>query len=1010
MAKKPTRIKRHAVKRTVKRPVAPARGPSPAVKSDTQVVNDATEPRGEWAGPTVVAVGASAGGLDAFSQILEHLPAAPNVAFVFIQHLSPQHESALPTLLSSRTRLPVVEVTDGMRVAANHVYVMPSNAHMGIKDGRLTLLPRPIDRSQFTPIDAFFESLARSAQERAIGVILSGTASDGALGIREIKAAGGITIAQSPESARYDGMPHASIATGLIDLVLSPREIAEQVSDVRKHVDTPGKSVAEASGSLPNDDQFRELFILLRRASGIDFKQYKTPTVKRRLLRRMALQRLTDVGSYLNYLREHQSEVAALCDDLLIHVTRFFRDPDSFKALETSGLSELALERSDDPIRVWVPGCATGEEAYTVAIVLMEALGDQAADRRIQIFATDVSDSTIEHARSGSYGPGIAADVSPERLRRFFTKADGGYRVSKPLRDLCVFARHDLARDPPFSRLDLLMCRNVLIYLDVALQRRLISEFQYAVKPGRFLMLGSAETVGPQAAFALVDKKWRLYRRTPGESGVRFPPASERLADLHQPPSPAAARSRADLRSVPEEASRIVLDKYGPPGVVVDANLDIVHFRGHTGLYLESASGEPSLNLLKMARGGLLHPLRSALQTVRKKGQAVRREGVIVEQNGSSKAINLDVAPLSTGRGEFFLVLFEAPANPAIVPKRTRKSGVGAESSQRPRHDARVGDLRRELAANRDYLQSIIQDLEAANEELQSANEEILSSNEELQSTNEELDTAKEELQSTNEELNTLNDELQSRNQELAVVNSDLVNLLGSVAIPIVIVGSDMRVRRFTPAAERLFNLIPGDVGRPIGQIKSNLQFDNLEGLIRATIDGLDPHEEEVLDHDGRWYLLGVRPYRSIDHRVDGAVLTALDIDDSRRHQQHVERTRDYFMGIVETISQPLIVVDDQMRVRTANRSFYDLFETTPRHTEGKSIYQLDGGRWNTPELRSALTAAAAREGGDHVRIAHATGLEHATQVMLSVRGFELDRSKHWILIAMDVHDGSKAD
>ncbi len=1000
-------IKRNRVKRVSKRS-APARVVAAPAEADDQEVERETGPPLDAPGPTIVAVGASAGGLDAFSQMLEHLPAAPNVAFVFIQHLSPQHESALPTLLANRTSLPVVQVTDGMPVAANHVYVMPSNAHMEIYDGHLSLLPRPGDRTQFTPIDAFFESLARAAQERSIGVILSGTASDGAIGIREIKAVGGITIAQSPESAKFAGMPQAAISTGMIDLVLSPKEIAEHVSEVRRHPYVLGKAAAEASGSLPNDDQFRELFGLLRRSNGIDFKRYKTPTVKRRLLRRMALHRLTDVDSYLTFLREHPSEVNALCNDLLIHVTRFFRDQDSFKALETAALAELAAERTDDAIRVWVPGCATGEEAYSVAIVLMEVLGDRAADRKIQIFATDVSESAIEQARSGSYPASIAADVSPERLRRFFTKADGGYRVSKMLRDLCVFARHDLAHDPPFSRLDLLVCRNVLIYLEPTIQQRLISEFQYAVRPRRFLMLGSAETAGPQSAFTLVDKKWRLYRRSAGESAPHFAPADR----AQQPRSLAphtSLRSRVEMRPVPDEASRIILDKYGPPGVVVDANLDIVHFRGHTGPYLESASGEPNLSLLKMARGGLLQPLRSALQLARKNHRSVRREGVIVQRDGNWSAINLEVVPMSTGRAEFFLILFETPAAPAAAGKGRGKTSA-AKSKPVPRADARVADLRRELAASRDYLQSIIQELEAANEELQSANEEILSSNEELQSTNEELDTAKEELQSTNEELNTLNEELQSRNQELAVVNSDLINLIGSVAIPIVIVGNDLRVRRFTPAAETLFNFIPGDVGRPIGQIKSNLQFENLESLIRATIEGFDSHEEEVLDRDGRWYVLGVRPYKSLDNRVDGAIVTALDIDDAKRHRKHVERARDYFMGIVETISQPLLVVDDQQRVRTANRSFYDLFETTPRQTEGISIYQLDHGRWDTPALRGALAAAAAKAGGENVRIPHITSLDPAKQVTLNVRGFEVDTSKHWILIAMDVDDGPKGD
>src|SRR5262245_52351785 len=549
MAKKAARSGRqptkHAPPRKAPRPAAPAR------QVEHRQQQPALEEPPPQLAPTVVAVGASAGGLDAFSQILDDLPASPNVAFVFVQHLSPQHESALPALLAARTSLPVIPATDGMRIEPNSVYVMPPNVQIEIVDGHLNLFLRPHDGSQFNPIDFFFESLARTAQERAVGVILSGTASDGAIGIREIKAVGGITIAQTPESAKYDGMPRAAIGTNMIDLVLSPKEIAQHIGDVRHHPYLVLKPGIEAGDELlPSEEQFRELFALLRRVSGIDFKQYKTPTVKRRLLRRMALHRMTEVDAYLRYVREHPPEATALCQDLLIHVTRFFRDPDSFKVLESHALQEIAVERGEDPIRIWVPGCATGEEAYSVAIVLMELLGERAADRKVQIFATDVSDSAIEQARGGAYPSSIAADVAPERLSRFFTKSDGGYRVSKILRDMCIFARHDLARDPPFSRLDLIVCRNVLIYLDAALQKRVISVFHYALKSRGFLMLGAAETTGPQAAFTLVDKKWRLYRKTPVESVVTFALPHDRLPEIRATGHAIALTPRPEGRPV----------------------------------------------------------------------------------------------------------------------------------------------------------------------------------------------------------------------------------------------------------------------------------------------------------------------------------------------------------------------------------------------------------------------------------------------------------------------------
>ena len=954
--------------------------------------------------PTVVAVGASAGGLEAFSQILEKLPPSPNVAFVFVQHLSPQHESALPSLLSARTTLPVVQVTDGMRIESNHVYVVPPNVQMEVTDGRLNLQPRPHDRSQFTPIDFFFESLARWARQQAIGVILSGTASDGAIGIREIKAVGGITIAQTQESAKYDGMPRAAIATGMIDLVLSPQEIAEHISHIREHPYLVRNLGPEVGGELvASDDQFQELFAILRHASGIDFTHYKTPTVKRRLLRRMALHRLTDINSYLRYLGEHPAETASLGRDLLIHVTRFFRDPDSFTVLEAHALYEIVFEHDDSPIRIWVPGCATGEEAYSVAIVLMEVLGNRPSARKVQIFATDVSESAIDQARHGMYPASIAADVTPDRLSRFFTKADGGYRVAKILRDTCIFARHDLARDPPFSRLDLIMCRNVLIYLDGALQSRLASAFHYALKPRGFLMLGAAETTGPQPSFALIDKKWRLYRKAPMDATVTFALPHDRVTDMRAPGRTAPVSLRPEGWPVQDEANRVVLDKYGPPGVVVDTNFDIVHFRGHTGPYLEPPTGEPSLNVLKMARGGLLHPLRSALNLAQRKRRAARKEGVLIQRNDEWTAVDFEVMPLITSRGEYFLILFETPA--AAPRGKARKSGPGGRKE--PRGQAagnRIADLRRELAASREYLQSIIQELESANEELQSANEEILSSNEELQSTNEELDTAKEELQSTNEELNTVNEELHSRNDELARVNGDLLNLLGSVDLPIVIVGDDMRIRRFTPAAERLFNLISGDIGRPISQINSNVVVENLEALIRAAIEGVNLQEQEVRNRDGYWYSLRVRPYRGVDNRLDGAVVTAIDINASRLNQTQVERSRNYFTAIFELVDQPLVVLDGSLRVRAANVAFCQVFHATRREIDGASFFDLSNGQWNTPELRNVLAVASTDEATHDISIPRdqANGGQPS---VIRVRGLQLDDLSRWIVMAMEMTD-----
>jgi two-component system, chemotaxis family, CheB/CheR fusion protein len=835
--------------------------------------------------------------------VLQALPADLGMAIVLVQHLAPQHESSLPVLLGSVSALPVVQVSEGVRIEANHVYVIPPNAQLALKDGELQLSPRAADRSQFLPIDFFFRSLAESAQERAIAVVLSGTASDGAAGLREVKAAGGITIAQLPESAKYDGMPRAAIATGMVDFALRPDEIAAELVRIARHPFV--RDAAPAPAELPigessvedaarPDNQLARVFTLLRNATGVDFRLYKLPTIQRRMSRRLALLKLAGIPQYIEYIRDNPGEIQQLYQDILIRVTRFFREPETFDALSTHVFPELIARRGDEaPIRIWVCGCATGEEAYSVAIALLEYLGDEARSVPIQIFATDVSELAIENARTGLYPESIAADVSPERLRRFFTKGDGGYRIANTVRDLCVFARQDLTRDPPFSKLDLVMCRNVLIYMTAPLQRRLMGVFHYALKSSGFLMLGHAETIGPHSdLFSIRDKHSRLYNRKAGipQPAVSFPVDHGSTPPMR--PRRAVAPLRDEGRVLLSEANRVVLDRYGPAGVVVDGDLQIVQFRGQTGPYLEAPSGDPNLSLLKMAREGLLYGLRTALHSARERNEPIRREGLRVRHNGRWLDLNLSVVPLATADRKHYLVLFD-PLGPHGAAEKTAKGKKTLAQRKAPvrkrgkqPHDGVVLGLQQELAASRDYLQSIIQELEAANEELQAANEEILSSNEELQSTNEELDTAKEELQSTNEELNTVNEELQGRNEELSRVNSDLVNLLGSVEIAIVIVASDLRIRRFTPMAERVLNLIPSDVGRPISHIKPNIDCPELEQLIGEVVDRVVVREIEVRDRQGHVYSLRIRPYKNVDHRIDGAVLSLFDMSAGGRGPQ----------------------------------------------------------------------------------------------------------------------------
>jgi two-component system CheB/CheR fusion protein len=909
-------------------------------------------------------VGASAGGLEAFSQLLRVVPVDADLVIVFVQHLSPQHNSALPVLLSSQTTMPVIQVTEGMRVEPNHVYVIPPNVQMAITGDHLHLRPRPDDRSQYTPVDSFFSSLAESAQSRAIGVILSGTASDGALGIREIKAAGGITLAQKPDTARYDGMPRAAIATGLVDLVLSPHGIAAKIAQVARHPYIRQVPLQSGGEELRvRDDQLQQVFDMLRPVSGVDFKHYKLPTIKRRLMRRMALQRMTEMDDYIRLLQDNQSERQDLYQDLLIHVTRFFRDPDSFAALASDIFPKLLEGRRDDQlIRAWVSGCATGEEAYSLAIALLEFIQTAHVGTRIQIFATDVSEPAVEHARAGIYPASIEADVTPERLRRFFTKTDGHYRISKAVRDLCVFARQDLTKDPPFSRLDLILCRNVLIYMDAVLQRKLISIFHYALNPNGFLILGLAETVGAQPdLFSLADKKFRIYRKklTPGVSAMAVP-VERSVAGL--PRRTTLNDSDVSEKLLRSEVSRIIFDRYAPPGVVVDSEMQVVQFRGQTGAFLEPAPGEASLNVLKMAREGLLYGLRTALHAARRSRQPVRKEGLQVRDGQGWRSLNLEVVPLaSTGRLHY-LVLFDEPHRRRSERQQDKAALASRGRRTRGERASQLDLLQRELAASRDYLQSIIQELEAANEELQSANEEVLSSNEELQSTNEELDTAKEELQSTNEELNTLNEELHGRNEELSRVNSDLVNLLGSVQIAIVIIGNDLRIRRFTPMAEKVLNLIPGDVDRPIVHIKPNINCPDLEMLITEAIESVAPVERDVRDSQGRWYSLRIRPYKNLDNKIDGAVLALFDVDVLKRSEERVRLARQYADAIFQTSGQALAVVEPDLRIRLVNEAFGRFFGVGPNDIEGRRLDEI-GGQWNLSSLRTAVGTKADGEG-----------------------------------------------
>ncbi len=884
------------------------------------------------------------------------------MAFVVIQHLEPTQPSLLTPLLAEVSPLPVVEAANGMRVEPNRIHVIPPDADLGIHAGVLALLPRHKTGRLHLPIDGFLQALALDAGERAIGVILSGSGVDGTAGLRSIKAEGGIVMAEDPESAFARGMPASAVSLGLVDFLATPERIADELVRLSKHPYVASLH-ADVDPLVPDQETgLAALFTLLRQRVGIDFGSYKRTTVLRRIDRRMAIRRVSSLADYLDVLRAEPNESTALARDMLIHVTAFFRDFEAFRALEERVLRDLVEHKRAEPgssIRVWVPGCATGEEAYSVAIAILEAVGKSGEPPTIKLFGSDLSSEAIETARLGVYPDAIAEGVGPERLARFFERVDGGYRITKRVRDVCIFVKHDLTRDAPFAKLDLVSCRNVLIYFDADLQRRVVPMLHYCLNKGGHLFLGQSETVtGFRDLFTPIDMQSRLFAKTGTSARLAFPipGASDGPAKLaEQVPSDRAHPAREAQR----QADHFLLSRYAPPGVVVNERLEVLQFRGRTGDYLEAPPGQPQANVLRMARGGLAAHLHDAIERAQAQGITVRKEGLRIDPTQASRLFHLEVVPLSSvpdPHDRYFLIVFE-PADAGSDRPSVRPLAPSAAPE-----DAVVGAdrLRTELIATKDYLQSLVAEHQTTSEELVAANEALVAANEELQSTNEELQSAKEELQSTNEELSTLNDQLRTRNQELDQVASDLVNILSSVDIPVIIVDLDLRVRRFTPSARNIANLIPEDVGRSIEDLKLKVQVDDLSARMREVMRTLAPMQWEVLGQDGRWLRMDIRPYRAGENRLDGAVLSFIDVDDLKRAVQDVESARDYARSIVDTVSSALLVLDDGLRIQSANNAFVERFGAVASDVEGKRLGELGVGPWNDPTVQTALAAAVA--------------------------------------------------
>jgi two-component system CheB/CheR fusion protein len=914
----------------------------------------------------IVAVGASAGGLAPTVELVRELGPQPGIAVVVIHHLDPTHESGLVEILARATALPVVAATDGIRVERDHLYVLPPNAGLLIRQGVLKIVPRQAEGGLHLPIDRFFESLALDRDGLAVGVVLSGSGFDGTEGIRAIKREGGITLAQDTTAA-FGSMPESAIATGCVDFILPPGGLARELLRIGAH----GTWLAAAPPRATDEPEYRLILAAMQKASGVDFASYKHSTIQRRIQRRLFLCGLTDVAAYAELLKRDPAELEKLCEEVLIHVTGFFREPEAFEALRALVLPALCERRTQDtPIRVWVPGCSTGEEVYSIAICLLEFLGDAHRDLPIKIFGTDISLAVIEKARAGRYPPSIEQEVSSGRLQRFFTSEEGGYRIARFVRDACVFAKHDVTRDPPFSAMDLVSCRNLMIYLGTDLQDRVVALLHYALREPGFLVLGGSETVRAFAGFVAVDGKNKVYARTAAGPRLAFDFATPGLGLGSMPSSPSAATllerpvgSGSGPSDVYREADRLVLAEFAPPGVVVTSELAIVQFRGQTGSFLEPAPGAASFDLLRMTREALRLPLRRAIDRARSTQSRARESGVELVVGGMRRTLALEVIPFAvhSTQQRFLLVLFEdaTPPEAANEPPPPAPPPPAAETA-----------AREELAATRQYLESVIEQHEATNEELRAANEEIVSSNEELRSTNEELQSAKEELQATNEELRTVNDELRDRNMEATRLSDDLTNVLNSVEIPILIVGRDLRLRKFTPMAGKVFGLLAADLDRPLGAAQRLVAVaPGLVGLVSEVLESLRAAECTIQSSAGRWYRVSVRPYVTLGGRVDGTVVAAHDIDADMRAAESVAAARKYAEDIVETVREGLIVLDRDLRARSTNTAFQRMMRLAPTAIEGRRLDELGRAELATPALRTLLEGLADGSSVEGIRL-----------------------------------------
>jgi two-component system CheB/CheR fusion protein len=914
----------------------------------------------------VVGIGASAGGLKALKSFFKAVSETSGMAYIVLVHMSPDQPSMLDSLLQKETPVPVLFPRDGQRIEPDHVYIVPPDKQISINKGKIQLPALP-EKSNSFPINLFLQSLARDQKTNAAGIILSGTGSDGTQGIREIKAMGGLAVAQNKASADYDGMPKSAINTGLVDMELPPEQMPGRlisfysVSRKLLHREPDSDNKNEHSDS----EWINKIFAILKTRIGHDFSAYKRKTILRRISRRMGLNHIENLGGYVRYLRENPNEADVLFRELLIGVTRFFREPESYEVLKNRILpARIGQMNSDGIFRVWVPGCSTGEEVYSLAIVIKECLAEVSSDIQLQVFGTDIDSAAIDKARQGLFPESIAADVSENRLKRFFIKEDGYYCIRKEIRDDTVFSVQDILNDPPFSRLNLLCCRNLLIYFEAEAQKRLIPLFHYTLRPEGILMLGTSETIGGfTTLFKTLDKKWKIFSRREMTNSIHgkieFPSRMQGTgnAENHRPKK--RAPERADIGQLTQKA---VLEQFAPTAILVNADADILHIQGRTGRYIEAATGPPTHNLLDLARQGLRIELSSALRAARLSDEPVTRKRVAVEFNGNTRMINLHVRPQYAPKemSGNFLVVFED------IEELEQTAGSGQNGSGKiPAKKSRIAELEKELQVTRESHQATIEELESSNEELKSTNEEMQSANEELQSTNEELESSKEELQSLNEELQTVNAELQSKVEELSAARDDMHNLLNSTEVATIFVDNDLRVRRFTPDSTAIVNLIDSDVGRPLEHVVTNLRYKDMISDLKSVMRKLVPKKTEVQTAEGEWYQMRILPYRTTDNRIDGAVLTFSGIEDQKKAQDSLkssikamEDVEKIVRAVFDMSEAPTVVVDEAGRIIIANASYSEMMNVSEKNVTGMDFINIHTDIAGNTGLRTGLDNA----------------------------------------------------